>query len=137
MADNNAFSSRQAGYLNMTFYERPMSDSITKCSPDECKYIAKQAMTTNRLLSNERQLKERALLFQALGNETRLKILGLLSVQELCTCDIVAGLDGATSTITFHLRMLEDAGLVTSRRVSKFTLYQLNGGPLEWHRVFE
>ena len=114
-----------------------MSDSITKCTPDECKYIAKQAVTTNMLLSNERQLKERALLFQALGNETRLKILGLLSIQELCACDIVAGLDGATSTVTFHLRMLEDAGLVKSRRVSKFTLYQLNEGALEWHRVFE
>lgn len=114
-----------------------MSDSKTKCTPDECKYIAKQAMTTNMLLSNDRQLKERALLFQALGNETRLKILGLLSVQELCTCDIVAGLDGATSTITFHLRILEASGLVTSRRVSKFTLYQLNSGPLELHRVFE
>ena len=114
-----------------------MSDSITKCTPDECKYIAKQAMTTNMLLSKERQLKVRASLFQALGNETRLKILGLLSVQELCTCDIVAALDGATSTVTFHLRMLEDAGLVTLRRENKFTLYQLNGGPLEWHRVFE
>lgn len=114
-----------------------MSYPITKCTPDECKYIAKQAMATNMLLSNEKQLKERALIFQALGNETRLKILGLLSIQELCTCDIVAGLDGAASTITFHLRMLEDAGLVTSRRVSKFTLYQINNGPLEWHRVFE
>lgn len=117
--------------------ERQMNDSITKCTTDECRYIAKQAMATNIVLANERLLKERALLFQALGNETRLKILGLLSVQELCTCDIVKALSGAASTVTFHLRMLEDAGLITSRQTGKFTLYHLNDEKLEWHRVFE
>ena len=114
-----------------------MSDSIVKCTQDECQQISRQARATHGMLADERQLKSRALLFQALGNETRFKIPGLLSVQELCTCDIVAGLNGAASTVTFHLRMLEDAGLITSRQTGKFTLYQLNGETLEWHRVFE
>lgn len=114
-----------------------MSDSIAKCTPDECRHIVKQARATHLVLADERQLKGRALLFQALGNETRLKILGLLSVRELCTCDIVEALGAAATTIAFHLRILGDAGLITSRKTGKFTLYQLNGGELEWHRVFE
>lgn len=114
-----------------------MSNSIAKCTPDECRHIAKQSSVTHMVLADERQLKGRALLFQALGNETRLKILGLLSVRELCACDIVEALGAAATTIAFHLHILEDADLITSRKAGKFTLYQLDGGELEWHRVFE
>ena len=109
---------------------------IGKCTPDECRQIARQASATNSALADEEQLEYRALLFQALGNEKRLKILGVLSVQELCTCDIVEALNGAASTVTFHLRMLEDASLITSRQVGKFKLYRLNEEVLEHHRVF-
>ena len=111
--------------------------TVTKCAPDECRHIAKQARATHTLLADERQLKGRALLFQALGDETRLKILGLLSVRELCTCDIVEALGVAATTTAFHLHVLEDAGLITSRKAGKFTLYQLDGGELERHRVFK
>ena len=114
-----------------------MSNSIVKCAPDECRHIARQARATHTVLADEQQLKGRAFLFQALGNETRLRILGLLSVRELCTCDIVEALGVAATTIAFHLHILEDAGLITSRKAGKFTLYQLDGGELEWHRVFE
>lgn len=110
---------------------------IAKCTTNQCRQIAKQASATHTALADEQKLKGKALLFQALGNETRLKILGVLSVQELCTCDIVETMNGAASTVAFHLRILEDAGLITSRQVGKFTLYQLKGGALEWHRVFE
>lgn len=114
-----------------------MSNSIAKCAPDECRHIARQSRATHTVLADERQLKGRALLFQALGNETRLKILGLLSVRELCACDIVETLGAAATTTAFHLRILEDAGLIISRKSGKFTLYQIDGGELEWHRVFE
>lgn len=110
---------------------------VNKCTPDECRHIARQAMATHTILADKAQIKVRALLFQALGNETRLKILGLLSVQELCTCDIVEALGAAATTLAFHLHVLEDAGLITSRKVGKFTLYKLNDEVLEWHRVFE
>ncbi len=109
---------------------------VTKCSPSECKDIAKKAYATYPLLTDAQELKQRALVFQALGNETRLKILAMLSAQELCLCDIVKTLDSAQTTTTHHLKILVDAGLITSRQVSKFTLYSLNREPLEKHRVF-
>ncbi len=108
-----------------------------KCSPDECGDIMKEASNTFVILTDDEEMERRAKLFRALGNEIRLRILGLLALQEMCTCNIVEALKGATSTITHHLRMLENGGLVTSRRAGKFTVYNLNNGLLKQHRVFE
>jgi DNA-binding transcriptional ArsR family regulator len=107
-----------------------------KCTTEECRRIAKTARTNHVILADETLIVKRARLFKALGNETRLRILGLLSVQEMCACDIVETLEGAASTIAHHLRMLEDGGLISSRRVGKFTLYSLNDEILKQHRVF-
>lgn len=109
---------------------------ITKSTTEACQELARKASTIHVTLDDAQQLKKRALLFQALGNEARLKILGVLSVQEICTCDIVEALDSTASTVAFHLRMLEDAGLIASRRAGKFTLYRLNNEAIEYHRVF-
>ncbi len=108
-----------------------------KCSPEECGDIMKEANNTFVILTDDEQRERRAKLFRALGNEVRLRILGLLAIQEMCTCNIVEALEGAASTITHHLRMLEDGGLITSRRAGKFTVYRLNNDPMKQHRVFE
>lgn len=114
-----------------------MAVALMKCSPEECRSIAKKAYATHPLLTDEQELKQRALLFQALGNETRLKILAMLVVQELCVCDIVRAVGGAATTMAYHLKMLEDAGVITSRETSRFTFYTLNCELLERHRVFK
>lgn len=108
-----------------------------KCTRDECRFIAKKARIKFRVLSNNRRIKQRAKLFQALGNEKRLRILGLLSLQEMCSCEIVDALNGSASTITHHLRTLENAELIASRQVGKFTIYSLHDTPLTRHRIFD
>ncbi|MCL4395136.1 MAG: metalloregulator ArsR/SmtB family transcription factor [Chloroflexi bacterium] len=110
---------------------------VIKCSPQQCRHIAKQAAVSHPLLTDETQLKARGRIFQALGNETRLRILATLSVQELCACDVVAALGGAATTVAFHLRMLEDAGLISARQTGKFTLYRLNRELLDRHCVLK
>ena len=108
-----------------------------QCSPEECGDILKEANNTFVVLTDEEELQRRAKLFQALGNEVRLRILGLLAIQEMCTCNIVEALEGAPSTITHHLKKLENGGLITSYRAGKFTIYRLNNELLKQHRVFE
>ena len=108
-----------------------------KCSPGECRHIARQASTNHPVLDDPLVITQRAKVFQALGNETRLKILGLLSVRELCTCDIALALGAAASTLAHHLRMLVEAELIEARQEGKFTLYSLNAGLIKRHRVFE
>lgn len=89
-------------------------------------------VTNVALLSdNDEILKEKAELFKALGDETRLKIIGMLAVRDSCMCEIVAGLDGANSTISYHLKLLERGAVVKSRKEGKFTVYQLNKAVLE------
>ncbi len=113
--------------------DRPIG---VKCTPEECRRIAGKVQTVYPILDDREAMTERARLFQALGNETRLQILALLSMQEMCVCNLVAALGGAASTVAHHLRMLEDAGLVKARQEGKFTLYELNDAPLRQHRVF-
>ena len=120
----------------MTFVEQ-IEDFTTVCSPEECHHIAKKAHNTFVILNNDEAVKRRARKFHALGNEVRLRILGLLALQEMCTCNIVNALEGATSTITHHLRILENGDLIDSRREGKFTIYRLNEDFLKKHRVFD
>ena len=110
---------------------------VKSCTPGECRRIAKKAIELHPVLEDPTQIAERARLFQALGNDTRLKIVGLFAVRELCVCDIVAALKVPASTLAHHLRMLEEASVITRREEGKFTLYSLDVEVLRKHRVFE
>ena len=71
--------------------------------------------------------------FKALGDETRLRILNLLSRGELCVCDITAVLGVPQSKASRHLAQLRVAGLVTDRREGRWMHYTLAtaGGALQ------
>jgi len=64
--------------------------------------------------------------FQALSDETRLEIVAMLSHGERCVCDLQDALDAAQSRLSFHLKTLKDAGLVTDRREGRWVYYALN-----------
>lgn len=116
----------------------PVAESPVKsCTADECRRIAKKAIELHPVLQDPTRITERARLFQALGNETRLKIVGLFAVRELCVCDIGAALKMPASTLAHHLRMLEEASVIARREDGKFTLYSLQVEVLRKHRVFE
>ncbi|HUP19659.1 MAG TPA: metalloregulator ArsR/SmtB family transcription factor [Gemmatimonadota bacterium] len=66
-----------------------------------------------------------AALFQALSDEKRLRILTLLSGGELCVCELTDALDVGQSLLSFHLKTLRDAGLVTDRREGRWAFYAL------------
>lgn len=63
--------------------------------------------------------------FHALSDPTRLAILDLLRSGEHCVCDLQAALDASQSRLSFHLRVLRDAGLVTDRREGRWAYYTL------------
>jgi ArsR family transcriptional regulator, arsenate/arsenite/antimonite-responsive transcriptional repressor len=67
-----------------------------------------------------------ARLFHALSDETRLSILQRLRLGERCVCDLTDALDAAQSRLSFHLKVLKDAGLVTDRRDGRWMYYNLN-----------
>jgi ArsR family transcriptional regulator len=64
-------------------------------------------------------------LFQALGDATRLRILGLLLTGEVCVCDIHESLGISQPKASRHLAYLRRAGLVTARREGLWMHYRL------------
>jgi ArsR family transcriptional regulator, arsenate/arsenite/antimonite-responsive transcriptional repressor len=65
-------------------------------------------------------------LFHALSDETRLEIVRRLRGGERCVCDLIDLLDAAQSRLSFHMKVLKDAGLVTDRRAGRWIHYSLN-----------
>lgn len=66
-----------------------------------------------------------AQLFHALSDETRLSVIELLRGGERCVCELTAELDAAQSRLSFHLKVLKDAGLVHDRPDGRWTYYTL------------
>ena len=67
-----------------------------------------------------------ARLFHALSDETRLSIVQRLRLGERCVCELTDALDAAQSRLSFHLKVLKDAGLVSDRREGRWMYYTLN-----------
>jgi ArsR family transcriptional regulator len=71
-----------------------------------------------------------ARLFHALSDETRLSILERLRLGERCVCELTDALDAAQSRLSFHLKVLKDAGLIADRREGRWMYYALNQNAL-------
>lgn len=85
------------------------------------------AMATETVLSDTVVLQR----FQAVAEETRLRIIRLLSDGELCVCELQDELGAAQSRLSFHLRKLKDAGVVSDRRDGRWVYYALVPEALE------
>ncbi|MDN5352384.1 MAG: ArsR family transcriptional regulator, lead/cadmium/zinc/bismuth-responsive transcriptional [Clostridiales bacterium] len=65
-------------------------------------------------------------LFKVLGDPTRIRILHLLSLHEMCVCDIATALDMTQSAISHQLKSLKQAGLVRNRKSGRVVYYALD-----------
>lgn len=63
--------------------------------------------------------------FKALGDANRVRILCMLNSRDLCVCEINSVLNVSMSTISSHLKILRNAGLVTSRKDGRWIFYSL------------
>ena len=64
--------------------------------------------------------------FRALADPLRLKIVELLRSQELCVCELCERLNVNQSKLSFHLKHLKEASLVSSRQEGRWMYYSLN-----------
>jgi ArsR family transcriptional regulator len=72
-----------------------------------------------------------ARLFHALSDPTRLRVVELLRHGERCVCDLTEAAEAAQSRLSFHLKVLKDAGLVSDRREGRWIYYELRSEALE------
>lgn len=62
---------------------------------------------------------------KALSDSNRIKIIKLLEQKELCVCEITSALGLAQPTVSKHLKLLEDAELIASRKDASWVNYRL------------
>jgi ArsR family transcriptional regulator len=67
-----------------------------------------------------------AQIFKALGDPNRLRIMKMLEQRELCVCEIRTILKLSNSTVSEHLAVLREAGLIRDAKVGKWVNYRLN-----------
>lgn len=65
-------------------------------------------------------------ILKALSDETRLKIVDMLSCGELCACKILERFSITQPTLSYHMKILTESGIVTSRREGAWMNYSLN-----------
>lgn len=75
--------------------------------------------------------KNYALCLKALGDETRIKIFHMLSNGELCACDILEEFHITQPTLSYHMKILSESGLVNSRKDGVWMKYSINKDKLE------
>ena len=71
---------------------------------------------------------ELAAAFKALGEPVRLRLLSLIAAHEggeACVCDVAGAFELSQPTISHHLKVLREAGLVTSERRATWVYYQV------------
>lgn len=71
-------------------------------------------------------LEEKVLMLKALGDETRLQIVSMLSQENLCACQLQEAFSISGATLSYHLRLLQESGLITGKKEGYWTRYFLD-----------
>jgi len=90
--------------------------------------VARRRRTLSSVTSTDLEttsLESRATVFGALSDPIRLSIVDQLGVQQRCVCELQEELDIAPNLLSYHLRILREAGLVESTRRGRWVDYRL------------
>lgn len=71
-------------------------------------------------------------IFKALCDEKRLRIIDLLKSGEKCTCVLIEKMDIGQSSLSYHMKILCESGIVKSRQDGKWTHYKLSKSGSEY-----
>ncbi|MBT2514584.1 metalloregulator ArsR/SmtB family transcription factor [Arthrobacter sp. ISL-30] len=83
---------------------------------------------------SEEDARQKALVFKALSDPNRLRLLSIVKADESgesCVCDLTAPLDLGQPTVSHHLKILVDAGLLHREKRGTWAYYSLVPGALE------
>ncbi len=77
------------------------------------------------ILPEDRVLEFKSRVFKVIGDSNRLKILEILRLGEHCQCDIIPLIAQSQPTVSRHLKLLEEAGLIASRKEGTKMFYKI------------
>jgi len=96
-----------------------------RCQNETVESYGKKLKLLARETMDSDKLRHRSTVFKALGDETRLRIIALLQIRELCVCEIMVALGLTQPTTSHHLMILKNAGVVDDRKEGKWVFYRL------------
>jgi ArsR family transcriptional regulator, arsenate/arsenite/antimonite-responsive transcriptional repressor len=97
-------------------------DSLIDC----CTPLVRSTLTDGQAAELEQ-------VFKALADRTRVRILNLLASADeaVCVCALMPALELAQPTVSYHLRLLAEAGLLEREQRGRFAFYRIADGALE------
>lgn len=103
------------------------AETTTQLQPDHCD-VFQPSSSEDKGALRERLLEVAGVseIFKVLGDETRTRIVYLLSLRELCVCDIAEVMEMSLPAVSHHLRLLKALRLVKHRRDGKQVYYSLD-----------
>lgn len=100
----------------------PLTDTAACCAPADARVL------------DDSEAKRKAQLFKALGDPTRLKLLSMVKAAgtgEACVCDLTPAVGLGQPTVSHHLKILVDAGLLHREKRGTWAYYSVAPGALE------
>ncbi len=95
------------------------------CPAEDVSQYSEELKQLAEKVADRRSIEDRSKFFKALADETRLRILKLLEVREMCVCEVMVALNLTQPTASHHLGLLEGAGLVRDRKEGKWVFYSI------------
>jgi ArsR family transcriptional regulator len=96
-----------------------------RCPPEAAEDYGEKLRALAKDVAEPEAMERQSRVFKALGDKTRLSILNLLSVREMCVCEIMAALNLTQPTASHHLGILENAGIVKDRKEGRWVFYRI------------
>ncbi len=114
---------------------KELIETLESCVDMQEKDVSQYFEVLNDLgksFNNDKTFQEVLAFCKVLGNQERLKIINVLKKGDKCVCELEAILDKAQSTISHHLRKLEEIGLIRGFSKGKFTHYDIIDDRLDY-----
>ncbi len=92
---------------------------------DVCEIFCSNQAKVDRIKKKVHHTEGLAGMFKALADDTRIKIVYALSLEELCVCDVANIIGSSVATASHHLRLLKNTGLAKYRKEGKLVYYSL------------
>ena len=110
------------------------NDNLENNNDDVCEVFDSHEDAVARVREQmliEEEYSELSEFFKIFGNPTRLKIISLLSVEDLCVCDISEALELNQTTVSNQLRILRANNIVKYQKEGKMARYSLTDAHIE------
>ena len=104
------------------------NNNLENKNDDMCEIFDSHEDVVSRVkkrIPDESEFSELSEFFKIFGNPTRLKIISLLSIEDLCVCDICEALDLNQTTVSNQLRILRANNIVKKKKEGKMARYSL------------